>query len=249
MQNTMKPTLLIVCLNVAIIALGLPMASAKDTPTSAEQLRSEVESALKSKDTNAFKALFNWQGVSESMKADMNDENADLFSHAIASVKLLALPADFQPTNELNGVRYKPNVAIVGMIDVEYTEQGNAVSMPYGKVGGVFYLSSTVEEKTGTPSTKEKSLNVSVMGTISPKAVTFSGSYVYVKAGKEIKEDVSGTNGNRSEAFWGDYIKSCTVQKISDDKGFIKLVISEDGKMVFESDEITNKEPIVYEKK
>ena len=244
----MKPTLLIVCLNVAIIALGLPMASAKDTPTSAEQLRSEVESALKSKDTNAFKALFDWQGVSESMKADMNDENADLFSHAIASVKLLALAADFQPTNELNGVRYKPNVVIVGMIDVEYTEKGNAVSLPYGKIGGVFYLSSTVEEKIATPTAKEKSLNVSVMGSAMPDAGMFAGSYVYVKGGKEITASING-KGNRSEAFWGDYIKSCTVQKASDNQDWIKLVISEDGKKVYESEEFTNKEPIVYEKK
>jgi hypothetical protein len=241
--------LLIVCLNIAIITLGLTMASAKDTPRSAEQLRSKIQSALKSKDTNAFHALFNWHGVSKSMMADMNDETADLFSHAIGSVKLVALPADFQPTNELNGVRYKPNLAIVGLIYVEYTENGNSISMPYGTKDGVFYLSSTVEEKIANPATKEKSLNISVEGTILPKAVTFSGSYVYVKGGKEIKEGISGTNGNRSKAFWGDYVKSCTIQKISDDAGSIKLLISEDGKTVFESDKITNKETIVYEKK
>jgi hypothetical protein len=244
----MKHTLFIICLNVVIIASGLPMASAKDAPTSAEQLRSEVESALKSKDTNAFKALFNWQGVSESMKADMNDENADIFSHDVASVKLAALPTDFQPTNELNGVRYKPNVAVVGMIDVEYTEKGNAVSMPYGKTGDVFYLSSTVEERIATPTTKEKSLNVSVMGSAMPDAGGFTGSYAYVKGGKEITADING-KGNRSEAFWGDYIKSCTVRKTADNQDWIKLVISEDGKKIFESEETTNKEPIVYEKK
>ncbi len=245
----MKQTFLILGLNALVIALGLPMASAKDTPTSAEQLRSAVESALKAKDTNSLTALFNWQEVSESMKAEMNSENADVFSHDIAGVKLLALPADFQPTNELSGVRDRLNLAVVGLIDVEYTEKGNSVSIPYGTRDGAFYLSSTVEEKIATPATQEKSLNVSVMGTISPKSAAFSGSYVYVKAGKGIKQDIDGTKGNRSEAFWGDFIKSCTVQKISDDKGFIKLVISEDGKKVFESDEVTNREPIDYERK
>ena len=224
------------------------MASAKDAPTSAEQLRNEVESALKSRDTNAFKALFDWQDVSESMKADINDENTDIFSHNVASVKLAALSADFQPTNELNGVRYKPNVAVVGMVEVEYTEKGNSVSLPYGKTGEGFYLSSTVEERIATPATKEKSLNVSVMGSAMPDAGGFAGSYIYVKGGKEITAAING-KGNRSEAFWGDYIKSCTVRKTADNQDWIKLVISEDGKTIFESGKTTNKEPVVYEKK
>jgi hypothetical protein len=93
----------------------------------------------------------------------------------------------------------------------------------------------------------EKSLNVAVMGLTSPVPVIFTGSYVYVKGGKEIKEDISG-KGNRSEAFWGDYIKSCTVTRISD-KGWIRLVISEDGKQIFRSEKVSTNAPIVYEKK
>jgi hypothetical protein len=243
----MKHLLSAVWLCFIISTYGQTPVFAKDTPTSAEQLRAEVESALKAKDTNAFTALFNWQGVSEDMKSETKDENADIFSHDIAAVKLSALSADFQPTNELNGVRYKPNIAIVGMIDLEYTEKGNAVNMPYGKTGDAFYLSSTVEEKIATPTTKEKSLNVEVMGITSPVPVAFTGSYVYAKAGKEIAADINGS-GNRSEAFWGDYIKSCKIQ-ITSDKGWIKLIISEDGKKIFESEEITNKETAFYEKK
>ena len=203
---------------------------------------------MKAKDTNAFTTLFNWQDVSEDMKSEMRDENADIFSQQIASVKLAILPAEFRLTNELNGVRYKPNVAIVGMIDVEFTEKGNAVSMPYDEMGGIFYLSSTIEEKITAPTTKEKSLNVCVFGSAMPDAGTFSGSYVYVKDGKEIKEDIHG-KGNLSEAFWGDYVKSCTVQKTSDSDETIQLIISENGKKVFESKEIDNKDAIIYEKK
>jgi hypothetical protein len=39
------------------------------------------------------------------------------------------------------------------------------------------------------------------------------------------------------------------VQKTTDSNASIQLTITEDGKTVFESDEVTNKEPIVYEKK
>jgi hypothetical protein len=244
----MKSALLVVSLNIAIITFGLSLASAKSPPSSAEQLRSAVESSLKTKDTNSFKALFNWQGVSESMKAEMNDENAEVFNHDIDTVRLVALPADFQLTNELDGVSYRPNVKVLGLVDVEYTEKGNAISMPYGTMGGAFYISSTVEEKTATPATEEKNLNINVMGSAAPDSGTFTGSYSYVKGGKEITNSISG-KGNGSEAFLGDYIKRCTVQKASDRQEWIKLVILEDGKKVFESEKVTNGVPVVYEKK
>lgn len=100
---------------------------------------------------------------------------------------------------------------------------------------------------------EEKSLNVAVMGTTTFVAnggstpVAFTGSYVYVKGGKEIKEDISG-KGNRSEAFWGDYIKSCTVQRTSD-AGKIKLMITEGTNTVFKSPWVNTNTPIEYVKK
>jgi hypothetical protein len=69
-----------------------------------------------------------------------------------------------------------------------------------------------------------------------------------MKGGKEIKDDISSDQGNLSNAFSGDFIKSCKVQKISD-FGSIQLIISEDGKKVFESEEVKTNDPIIYEKK
>jgi uncharacterized protein (TIGR03435 family) len=217
-------------------------------PASAEQLRSKLEAALKAKNKNAVLSLVNWQGVSEDMKSMITEEDADMVKQDIAGVKLLPLPADFQPTNEMNGIRYMPNVIVVGIIDVEFTEKGNAVQMPYGTKDGIFYLASTIEEKTVMPATKAKSINILAMGSAMPDAGTFTGAYVYVKDGKEIKEDMSG-KGNLSKAFWGDYIKSCTVQKDSDSQDWIQLVISEDGQDIFKSEKVRTKDPIVWEKK
>jgi hypothetical protein len=232
--------------SVVLLTFILPSAYAAP-PTSAEQLRTELESALKAKDKNAVSALVNWQGVSEDMKSMMTEEDADMVNQDIASVKLLPLAADFQPTNEMNGVRYIPNVTVVGMIDVEYIAKGNAVQMPYGTKDGFFYLASTIEEKTTTPTAKAKSINVLVMGSAMPDAGGFAGSYVYVKDGKEIKEDMSG-KGNLSKAFWGDYVKSCTIQKTSDSQDWIKLIISEDGQDVFKSEKVSTKDPIVWQR-
>ena len=99
----------------------------------------------------------------------------------------------------------------------------------------------------GHSNAAEKSLNVAVMGTTSPDPITFTGSYVVVRAGKEVKEDISG-KGNRSEAFWGDYIKSCTVQRTSAN-GRIKLVITEGTNAVFKSEWLSTNAPIVYQRK
>jgi hypothetical protein len=244
----MKHPLSIIGLSFLIATLGLQSASGKDAPTSAEQLRSDFETALKTKDTNAVLSLINWKGVSAEMKSDMSEETADMVKQSVASVKLLPLPADYQPTNELNGVRYFPNVHVLGLIDVESTEKGNAVQMPYGTKDGIFCLASTIEEKTALPATRAKSINILVTGSAMPDAGTFTGAYVYVKDGKEIKEDMNG-KGNLSQAFWGDYIKSCTVQKDSDSQDWIQLVISEDGQDIFKSEKVRTKDPVVYERK
>lgn len=234
---------IIVCLSLLIIGSGLSSVFAKDAPTSAEQLRSEFESALKAKDTNSLTELFNWQGVSDNMKTMMGNMIAEMPKHEWTAVELAPLPADFQATNEMNGIRYRPSVAVTGWIVVEFTPKGNAAQLPYGKSGDAYYLSCNVEEKIPGPITKSKILNIEVMGVADPG--TFSGTYVFVQGGNEIKQNIR----NRGASFYGDYVKSCTVQKTTGSDDSIQLTITEDGKTVFESDDVTNKEPIVYEKK
>jgi len=239
----MKQLNKVVCLGFLITLFGLQTMLAKDAPDSAEQLRSEVEAALKAKDANALMGLFNWRGVSDTMKTMMSNMVAAMPKHEWTAVKLAPLPADFQATNEVNGIRYRPSVVITGWIVVEYTPKGNAAQLPYGKSDEAYYLSCNVEEKIPGPITKSKMLNLEVMGFGDPG--TFSGTYVFVQGGKEIKKNIS----NRGASFYGDYIKSCTVQKTTGSADSIQLTITEDGKTVFESAEVTNQTPIVYEKR
>ncbi|MDQ6631636.1 MAG: hypothetical protein M3Y82_07740 [Verrucomicrobiota bacterium] len=234
-------------LSTLIFLFALQSLFAKDAPASAEQLRSQVETAARRKDTNAFLSLFNWEGVSTEMKSFASEVAEETLKHDIAAVKLSPLPADFQSTNELEGIRYKPNVTILGIIEVEYVEKGNAAHLPYGKKGNAFYLPGTLEEKIPGPITKTKMLNVLVMGSAIPAAGVLSGSYVFVRAGKEIKQNISG-KGSFSEAVRGDFIKSCTVQS-SNDQEKIRVTLSEDDKKIFDMEKVANKEPIVYEKK
>jgi hypothetical protein len=214
-------------------------------PTSAEQLRSEFETAIKAKDTNAIFALVNWKGVSAEMKSEMADE---MDTSGLINVKLLPLPADYQLTNELNGVRYFPNVQVVGLLGVNYTNQDSTGQIPYGESEGAFYIAGTVQETFDAHPTKSISLGVSVMG-LFPKETPgiLTCSYVYVADGKEKTDNFQCTN-NWSTGFWGDYIKSCDVKKVSG-SGSYKLMIIEGSKKVFDSGMTETNDSISYERK
>ena len=249
-----KPTIImknihvISCLTCLIAGLGSQTALGKDAPASAEQLRSELETALTAKDTNAVLALVNWKGVSDKMKSSVAGQMVFMASRELAGVKLLPWPAGRRLTNELNGVRYFPNVHVQGLIDIESTVKGNAAQIPYGESDGAFYLAGVAQE-TFDPSAKQSiSLGVAVMG-LFPKESPgiLNCSYVYVNGGKEKTDGFQCTN-NLSHSFWGDSIKSCKVTKVSGDGSF-QLLINEGGKTVFDSDMVETNDVIVYEKK
>ncbi len=241
--------LALMALSSALTAFAAPE---KDAPATAEDLLKKFDAALKAKDKDAVLHLFDWQGVSAEIRSMHERVTVQVLLRApVKSIKLAPLPASQITEFERNGVRYRPNVTIVGIIDVQFATQGthsSAAQVPYGKKDGHFYLSNTIEERVSTePAVKEQPLNISIQGTISPNPAMFEGSYVYLKGGKEVKESIVDEfhHGNTSKAFWGDRIKSCTVRKTSAD-GQIRLMISEGGKEIFKSEWETSDKPIVY---
>ena len=235
---------------ISVLLSQLIYSQTIDAPKSAEQLLQQFKEAVKAKDKKAVMRLVNWQDVTSEMKEFQKGILEPLFQWKVKDIQLTSLPADFESEAMVNGVRYHPNVDIIGYISVKLAQGRNSMEpqIPYGKKNNAFYLAGTIEEKVYEPKTKEKSLNVSVMGLTAPKPVSFTGTYIYMKSGEEIKGDISGDQGNLSMAFWGDYIKSCKVQKNSN-FGSIQLLISEDGKKVFESEEVKTNDPIIYERK
>jgi hypothetical protein len=235
-----------ITLLVVLISLfsKMPAAFAKNTPTSPDQLREAVESALKTKDTNALAELVNWQGASDHMKLLTDGVIKDLFKHPYSAVKLIGLPDAFRSIFERDGIRYSPNVSVVGMLEVDFSGTDQWVKLPYGKKDGGFYISCTVEERIPGPVIKSKTLAIMVTGSSRPK---LSGSFIFLQGGKEVKEAIDG-KGNFNKSFWGEYIKSCTVRKTSSGDDPIRLMIMEDGKTIFQSEEVTNNESIVYKR-
>ncbi len=224
-------------------------------PASEEQLLARFKSALENKDTNALMALVNWQGVPEPTRLPWLFPVQQFLAHlpagAPVSVRCRPLPPDFETEMVRDGIRYLPNVELLGMVDYSFavmnngTNTGWSISMPYGTKGGSFYLAGTAGQKIYEPKTKDKVLTAQIDGvTFGPHTTTITGSCVYVQNGKELKKDFKGST---HILMFGDYIKSCIVQITSEDKQAPQLFINEDGKRVFESAKLDGKEPIVYE--
>ena len=243
----MKKITSLFCLSIFCALGGLRGAPASEPPKSAEQLRAGLEMAIRNQDTNAALALVNWQGISQEMKAELTAETSATAGSGAVAVKLLPLPADYQATNEFNGVRYFPNVRVLGLVQVVSKDPGNDEQIPYGESGGVFYLAAMRQEIFDAHPTKAISLGVSVMGLfpIGHPGI-LNGEYVYLEDRQERKAAFQCTN-SFNVSFFGDGIQSCRVTKISGE-GAYQLTINEDGKPVFDSD-MQDTNEIVYVKK
>jgi hypothetical protein len=92
----MKPALFVISLSLSIMFQSVPSALSKNSPCSAEQLRTDFEAALKTKNTHAVLVLFNWDGVPANLRFKLDEETAELFNHeSITAVKLTALTTNW----------------------------------------------------------------------------------------------------------------------------------------------------------
>lgn len=227
---------------------------AKTPPTSAEQLRSEIETALKADDMRTAErkifSLFNWDGVPENDKGmirgvyiwDLFSEHHNLQVTNVTSVQLAPLSTNLlaMVSGEKNdgqwdnGRRVKFKIPALGEIDVT-TPTGQTIRLPYGEKDGVFYLVALIAYQA-----PGQSLRVQVLG-----RSTYMGSWTYVLGNKEFTVNISDRT-NQFRVCWGDYIKSCSVQKTSDG-GVMDVDIAEGGKYVFQAHNIETKSLITYD--
>jgi hypothetical protein len=246
-----------ICYSLGLIIAIATSVLAKDAPNSAEQLRNELESALKAKDTNAVLSLFNaewgtndWRESAYMRQMMIRLQTQAILQSGATNVSLLPLPANFQleQTNEQNGIRTRYNVGIIGMMDVKKNAD-SVGQLPYGKNASGFFIAGLIQEKT-----PGNLLTVRVLSGPNPDSLTYTGSWIYVKSGTEIAVNVSDKT-NTFKMCWGDYIKSCTIQRTSTNAenaafpNWFHFEVSEGGTKVFTSPEMTGEEPITYERK
>ena len=73
------------------------------------------------------------------------------------------------------------------------------------------------------------------------------GYYIYVKDGKDIREEIERVGGYGWN-FFGEYIKEVNVQMVAGN-GTYQISIRENRVTVFESEQISTSDPVVYQKK
>jgi peroxiredoxin len=123
----------------------------KVPPASESQLLQEFEIALKAKDKDAILSLYNWEGVFIGSQSGMNKIISDALEQPIKGVKLAPLPKGFCSTYEYRGFRFAANVAVIGVIEVEFVSDNYSLPiLAYGRKGNAFYLAGTVREKIVT---------------------------------------------------------------------------------------------------
>ena len=228
-----------------------PRGFAKEAPASKEQLRQEVEEALRAKNEAAIRELFYVEGVTAEMQAVATKSISDLLANQIQSVSLQPLPEGFHAEVVAQGFRYHPSVPVLGFIRVDYSTTNTrphaaSLSLLYGSKNGRFYLPGTVKEKVNGEAAK-KSLSISIFGDIAPNPVRVEGECMYIAGGEQVRQVITGTGG-LSKAFWGDYVDSCQVRRISD-AGWFQLIIAEDGTTVFESQKTESGQPVLYQRR
>lgn len=206
-------------------------------PTTPEKLKDELTTAMKAQDKEKISALFNWEGVDPQMKEYSKRNINQMAEYPAAQIELLPLPEGFKTEFIRDGVRYTPNVKLEGIMRIVYGEDGpegiTDASIPYGAKDGKYYLPNTVSEKTSYKGPADKTINIGVVGISDEEPLKFEGQCIYIVSGEEKVKAFKG-EGNITEAFWGQEVKSCKVKRTSD-SGSMKLNISVEGNNIFTS--------------
>jgi hypothetical protein len=153
----------IVALAMVAITMSAVHAVAKDAPTSPDELVKRLEQAVKAKNKVAALELFCWEGVSKDMRTKQEAPIHMLFDEIdqgqeLTSVKVGPLPPDFPTEQVLNGVKYRPNLLVLGGIHVMLAEDTNPTEFifVYGKKDNAFFLSALFEAKASDKTDDKK---------------------------------------------------------------------------------------------
>lgn len=150
----MKPRCAIFIVAASLFIASALNVAATDVPVSRDQLVKILTRALQTKDKGAFLALYDWQGISESMKQGQEMMIAEMFEQDVKEVKAVSLES-YPLEATLGGVHYHANVKVVGLLDITFTDENNPleVKIPYGTKGANYYLATMIADQDGTAGT------------------------------------------------------------------------------------------------
>lgn len=90
----------------------------------------------------------------------------------------------------------------------------------------------------------KRNYSLVITGSVSPRPVTFSGSFQYLNNNQRVTRDLSGS-GSFVASFFADELVYVRVNRTSE-YGFYTLKVTRDGELEFESPATIEKRPLVY---
>lgn len=208
-------------------------------PSSAEPLeafKARIESAYQSSaKEQAVKALF--------YQKDLNDEDITLLQRTVkqisnqeqANVNFLPVPEDTNLIAVVNGFEYRPNLEVIGFVDIGDNGMGGTTKIPYGKASdGKYYFTATTKKLVNPDAGPDKLIQIIVVGQGDP-SVTFEGWCDILLSNNETehkKLDDQGV-GNQTLIVRGQKIEKCQITNTSD-KGSVSLRLLSDDDVLFE---------------
>jgi len=117
-------------------------------PSSPQQLKDELAEAMKTGDSDKISALFYWEGIDDEMRKLSERNINQLIEFPPQKIELIPLPEDFKTEFVRNGIKYRPNLKLIGIIKIKYGDERpdyiTDTKIPYGVKDGIYYLPNTV---------------------------------------------------------------------------------------------------------
>jgi hypothetical protein len=105
---------------VALLALGL--AGCRGAAESPDELAARYQEAHEAGDLDALRALVFWEGVDELTRSSVERQIEKELGRGIESVRVEPLSEGFALEYTLDGVTYRPNLAPVRRLRIEFTQ-------------------------------------------------------------------------------------------------------------------------------
>jgi hypothetical protein len=105
---------------VALLALGL--AGCRGAAESPDELAARYQEAHEAGDLDALRALVFWEGVDELTRSSVERQIEKELGRGIESVRVESLSEGFALEYTLDGVTYRPNLAPVRRLRIEFTQ-------------------------------------------------------------------------------------------------------------------------------
>jgi len=119
-------------------------------PGTRDEFLKRFTQAANAKDKSAIMQMFNWQGVSNDLRAAQEYTVSFLLDQEeLDSVELAPVPENYPLRRQVHGVRVHPNIPVLGVVDAKCGGDANPteIMIPYGETNSAFYLAAAIEEK------------------------------------------------------------------------------------------------------